>query len=61
MNPLATAFAFLVGLWAVADVALLPRRRSLRLELAPRLWPAARATVVALAVVNWVYLIAAGR
>jgi hypothetical protein len=61
MNPLTTLVAFLVGAWAVADLALLPRRRSLRIELAPSLAPAARVIAVVLAVANWIYLAAAGR
>jgi hypothetical protein len=61
MNPLATAFAFCIGMWAVADLLLLARGRSLRLALAPWLLPAARVVAVVLAAANWVYLIAAGR
>jgi hypothetical protein len=61
MNPLASALAFCVGLWAVSDLLLLARGRSLRLGLAPSLLGAARVAAVVVAAANWVYLIAAGR
>lgn len=61
MNPLAAVAAFAIAAWALADLALLPRRRALVVELRPGLLGAARVAVVALLAVNWVYLVAAGR
>ena len=60
-NPLATAAAFGLAAWALADLALLPRRRALRLEIAPRLGPALRWAALLLFLLNWAYLVAAGR
>ena len=61
MNPLAVALAAAVLLWAASDVALLPWRRSLRVEIRPDLALPVRVTVVAVALINWVYLVVAGR
>lgn len=61
MNPLAVALAGTVALWAASDLALLPRRQSLRLEVRPDLAMPVRVTVVLVALVNWVYLVLAGR
>jgi len=61
MNPLTALAALLLAAWAIADLALLPRRRALGLEVAPRTATLLRiAAVVALAL-NWAYLLAAGR
>ena len=60
-NPLATLGAVAVAAWGLADLALLPRRRALGLEIAPRLGPALRWGALGLLLANWVYLIAAGR
>jgi hypothetical protein len=60
-NPLATLGAVAVAAWGLADLALLPRRRALGLEIAPRLGPALRWGALVLFLANWVYLIAAGR
>jgi hypothetical protein len=49
MNPLATLAAFALAAWAVADLALLPRRQVLRVA------------AVAAILLNWAYLLAAGR
>lgn len=60
-NPLATLGAVAVAAWGLADLALLPRRRALGLEIAPRLGRALRWGALVLFLANWVYLIAAGR
>jgi len=61
MNPLAVSVGVVVALWAVADLAMLPRRQSLRLEMRKDLAFAVRAAAVVLAAVNWAYLVLAGR
>jgi uncharacterized protein DUF2752 len=61
MNPVTTLAALALALWAAADLALLPRRRALGLEVAPRAGRALRIAVVAAVVLNWLYLLAAGR
>jgi len=61
MNPFTTLVAVLVAGWAVADLALLPRRRALGLEVPKRLGFALRVGALVLVLANWVYLIAAGR
>ena len=61
MNPFTTLVAVLVAGWAVADLALLPRRRALDLDVPKRLGFALRVVALVLFLANWVYLIAAGR
>jgi hypothetical protein len=61
MNPFATLVAVLIAAWAVADLALLPRHRALDVEVSPRVAFALRGGALLLFVVNWVYLVAAGR
>jgi hypothetical protein len=61
MNPLVTVAAFAVALWAAFDLALMPGRRAVALELPPRAGRVLRAAVVIAVVANWAYLIAAGR
>ena len=61
MNPFATVVAVVVAGWAVVDLALLPRRQALGLEVSPRLGIALRVGALLLFVANWVYLVAAGR
>jgi hypothetical protein len=61
MNPATTLGVFGLVLWAAADLALLPQRRALGVELSPRLSRALRAGAVIAVVANWVYLVAAGR
>mgnify|MGYP003493396509 FL=1 len=60
-NPLASAAAFGVAAWALADLVLLPRRKALGLEVDPRLGLALRWGALLLFLANWVYLVAAGR
>ena len=61
MNPLATFGALVLAAWAVADLALLPRRRALGVEIGPPLGSALRAAAVVVLLANWAYLLAAGR
>jgi len=61
MNPFTTLLALLLAAWALADLALLPGRRALDLDVSPRLGFALRAGALALFLANWVYLVAAGR
>lgn len=61
MNPFTTLVALVIAAWAVADLALLPRRQALGLEVKPRLAFALRVGALSLFAANWVYLVAAGR
>ena len=61
MNPLATLAALAIAAWALGDLVLLPRRRVLGIEVAPRAAAALRIGIVVAAVLNWAYLLAAGR
>lgn len=59
VNPLATLLAFAVVPWAVADLLLLPRGRSLGVRVSPAAARALRMAVVLLVLANWIYLLAA--
>jgi hypothetical protein len=61
MNPFTTLVAVVIGAWAIADLVLLSRRRSLRVGLSPLgvRWLRGVALVAFLA--NWVYLVVVGR
>jgi uncharacterized protein DUF2752 len=61
MNPLAASGALALVPWAAADLLLMIRGRALGVELAPAAARAARVAVVAAALANWAYLVAAGR
>jgi uncharacterized protein DUF2752 len=61
MNPLAASGALALVPWAAADLLLMTRGRALGVELAPSAARAAGIAVVAAAVANWAYLVAAGR
>jgi hypothetical protein len=61
MNPLATVGILLLALWGVADLALLSRGRALNLELSSSAGRLARFLAVAALLLNWAYLVAAGR
>jgi hypothetical protein len=61
MNPLAAAGAVALLPWAAADLVLMTRRKALGLELGPAAARAARVALVATVLVNWAYLVAAGR
>jgi hypothetical protein len=61
MNPLGASLALLMLPWGLADLAVLPRGRAVRLSLAAPWRLPVRVIAVALAVVNWAYLIAVGR
>lgn len=61
MNPITTLLAVVLAAWALADLVLLPRCRSLRIGLSLRggRWLRGIALVAFLA--NWVYLLVVGR
>jgi hypothetical protein len=61
MNPATTLAAFALALWAAADLALLPQKRALGLELSSRAGRALRIAAVVAVVANWAFLLAAGR
>ena len=61
MNPFTTLVAVVVAGWAAADLALLPRRQALDVEVSPRVAFGLRVGALALFLANWVYLVAAGR
>ena len=61
MNPLAAVSALALILWGLVDLALLPGRRALRASLAPALHNPARVLIVALLLLNWAFLLFAGR
>lgn len=61
MNPLTTLAALVLLAWALAELALLPRRLALGLTVGPRLARALRMAAVAAIALNWAWLLAAGR
>jgi hypothetical protein len=61
MNPLATLAALAIVAWALGDLVLLPRRRALGIEVAARAGSVLRIGVVVAVLLNWAYLLAAGR
>jgi hypothetical protein len=61
MNPLTALGAAVVGAWAVADLLLLPRGRALVLEVEPRLAARLRIAAIVAFLLNWAYLLSAGR
>jgi Protein of unknown function (DUF2752) len=61
MNPFTTVLAVVVGAWALADLALLPRRQALDVEVSARVAFALRVGALVLFLANWAYLLAAGR
>lgn len=61
LNPVVTLVAVVMAAWALADLVLLPSRRSLRMGLSPRLGHLLRAGALAAFLLNWVYLLVAGR
>jgi hypothetical protein len=61
MNPFTTLVAVVVAAWALADLALLPRRQALDVEVSPQVAFALRVGAFVLFLANWVYLVAAGR
>ena len=61
MNPLTTLAAGVMAVWVVADLGLLARGRALDLSIGPALARALRVSVMVAVVVNWVYLMVAGR
>ena len=61
LNPFTTLLALAVAAWALADLALVPTRRALELDVPPRLGAALRVGALVLFLANWVYLVDAGR
>ena len=61
MNPLATLAALGLFAWGVADLALLPARKALTIEVSDALVRTLRFAAVAAILLNWAFLIAAGR
>jgi hypothetical protein len=61
LNPLATVGIVVLAVWALADLALLPRGRALDVEVGPPLGRIVRLAVAAAILLNWVYLVAVGR
>lgn len=61
MNPLVTVAGFVVAAWAIADLALMTRRRALRVELSTPVARALRILIPLAVLLNWAYLIAVGR
>jgi hypothetical protein len=61
MNPLVVLTVLGLWCWGALDLLLLPRGRSLRLDLGPPLANPARLTAVGLVAANWAYLLLAGR
>lgn len=61
MNPLVTSTVFLVGTWGLADLALLPRGRALRLKVSSSAATVLRVGAVAGLLLNWFYLLSTGR
>jgi hypothetical protein len=61
LNPFTTLVAVVIAAWAIADLVLLPRRRSLRVGLSPLGVRWLRGLALAAFLANWVYLIAVGR
>jgi hypothetical protein len=57
MQPLATVAALLVLVWGLADLALLFRRRALRLECTQREGMVLTWTALGLVLANWAYLL----
>jgi hypothetical protein len=61
MNPLVAVGFFVLVFWALADLVLWTRGRSLGLSLGPRARTVAIVAGVAALVANWAYVIAVGR
>ncbi|HKC13693.1 MAG TPA: DUF2752 domain-containing protein [Vicinamibacteria bacterium] len=61
MNPLITAAALLLLPWAAADLLLLTRGRALDLEVSGPAARALRVLAVLALLLNWAFLLAAGR
>ena len=61
MNPLITLAAVAIPLWALADLLLLKRRSALGLEMSRRTSRVAGILAVCALLLNWAYLVGAGR
>ena len=61
MNPLITLAALVLPLWTLADLALLTRRSALGLEMSRRTSRVLVILAVCALLLNWAYLVGAGR
>jgi hypothetical protein len=61
MNPLVTLASLALPLWTLTDLVLLTRGSALGLELAPRTSRFVVVAAVSALLLNWAYLIGAGR
>jgi hypothetical protein len=61
MNPLATVAGIGLAAWGLGDLWLLRRQAALGVDVDPGARRFLRVTAVVLVLVNWAYLIAAGR
>jgi hypothetical protein len=61
LNPLAALASLGIAAWAVGDLLLLVSGRALSLELSAREGRGLSIAAVALVVLNWAYVVAAGR
>lgn len=61
MNPFTTIVALGIAAWAIADAALLPRGKALRVSFSPTVGRWVRILAFTAFVVNWIYLLAVGR
>jgi Protein of unknown function (DUF2752) len=61
MNPLATLAAFAIALWGLTDLLLLSRGRALGVAMDPGTARVVRVLAVLAILVNWGYLVYAGR
>jgi hypothetical protein len=61
MNPLATLVALAVVVWGLADLVLMPWGRALAIQVGPETGRGLRIGAVVIVLLNWAYLVAAGR
>jgi hypothetical protein len=61
MNPFTTVVAVVLAAWAVVDLLLIPRGRALRVGVSPPLGRILRIAAFVAFLVNWMYLLMAGR
>jgi hypothetical protein len=61
MNPLATLGAIALLAWGLTDLALLPARKALAIEVSDPVARVLRVAALVAVVLNWVFLIASGR
>ncbi|HLA79352.1 MAG TPA: DUF2752 domain-containing protein [Vicinamibacteria bacterium] len=61
MNPLMTLGGLGIAIWGLADLALLPWGRAVRVQVPPMVARVLRIAIVVALVLNWVFLVVAGR